>query len=51
MKITGFYIVKDKYFEDMADPNLKMNKEGNRPHYYCFGDANTGYFSDNGEIH
>lgn len=44
MKITGFYIVKDKYFEDMADSNLKMNKDGNRPHYYCFGDANTGIY-------
>lgn len=44
MKITGFYIVKEKYFEDMADSNLKMNKEGNRPHYYCFGDVNTGIY-------
>ena len=28
----------------MADPNLKMNKDGNRPHYYCFRDGNTGVY-------
>ena len=38
MKKTGFYIVKDKFFEDMSDPYLKGNKAGNRLHYYCFED-------------
>ena len=41
MKKTGFYIIKDKFFEDMSDSYLKGNKEGNRPHYYCFEDTNT----------
>lgn len=39
MKKTGFYIIKDKFFEDMSDPYLKGNKDGNRPHYYCFEDT------------
>ena len=30
MKKTGFYIIKDKFFEDMPDPYLKGNKAGNR---------------------
>ena len=38
MKKTGFYIIKDKFFEDIPDPYLKENKAGNRPHYYCFKD-------------
>lgn len=29
MKKIGFYIIKDKFFEDMADPYLKSNKAGN----------------------
>lgn len=44
MKKTGFYIIKDKFFEDMPDPYLKGNKAGNRPHYYCFEDTNTNIF-------
>ena len=44
MKKTGFYIIKDKFFEGMADPYLKSNKAGNRPHYYCFEDTNTGIY-------
>ncbi len=44
MKKTGFYIINDKFFEDMADPYLKGNKVGNRPHYYCFEDTNTGIY-------
>ena len=31
MKKTGFYIIKDQFFEDMNDPYLKGNKSGNRP--------------------
>ena len=44
MKKTGFYIIKDKFFEDMPDPYLKGNKAGNRPHYYCFEDTTTGMY-------
>ena len=44
MKRTGFYIIKDRFFEDMSDPYLKGNKAGNRPHYYCFEDASTGIY-------
>ena len=41
MKKAGFYIIKDKFFEDMLDPYLKGNKAGNRPHYYCFEDISA----------
>ncbi len=44
MKKTGFYIIKDKFFDDMSDPYLKGNKEGNRPHYYCFEDTTSGIY-------
>ena len=44
MKKTGFYIIKDKFFEDMQDPYLKGNKAGNRPHYYCLEDTSTGIY-------
>lgn len=44
MKKTGFYIIKDKFFEDMPEPYLKGNKAGNRPHYYCFEDSSTGIY-------
>ena len=44
MKKTGFYIIKDKFFEDMSDPYLKGNKAGNRPHYYCFEDTGRGIY-------
>lgn len=44
MKKTGFYIIKDKFFEDMSDPYLKGNKSGNRPHYYCFEDKKEGIY-------
>ena len=44
MKKTGFYIIKDNFFTDMPDPYLKGNKAGNRPHYYCFEDSDTGIF-------
>lgn len=42
MKKTGFYIIKDAFFEDMAEPYLKGNKNGNRPHYYCYEDSASG---------
>ena len=38
MKRTGFYIIKDSFFEVIDDPYLKGNKEGYRPHYYCLED-------------
>lgn len=41
MVINGFYILKDEYFEIMQDPNLKNNKDGNRPFYYCLQDNNN----------
>ena len=44
MKKTGFYIIKDIFFEDMSDPYLKGNKAQTRPHYYCFEDTNTGIY-------
>lgn len=44
MKKTGFYIIKDRFFVDMQDPYLKRNKAGNRPHYYCVEDTNTGIY-------
>ena len=28
----------------MEDPYLKSNKEGNRPHYYCFKEDATGVY-------
>ena len=40
MKKTGFYIIKDQFFEDMNDPYLK----GNKSHYYCFEDSTTGIY-------
>ena len=52
MKKTGFYIIKDMFFGDMSDPYLKGNKEGNRPHYYCFEDTCTGiYWMIAGKVH
>ena len=44
MKKTGFYIIKEMFFEDMSDPFLKGNKGENRPHYYCFEDTHTGIY-------
>lgn len=28
----------------MEEPYLKGNKEGNRPHYYCYEDKGTGLY-------
>ena len=44
MEKHGFYIIKDSFFEYVKDPNLKGNKDGNRPHYYCFFDDSTGLY-------
>ena len=43
MEKTGFYIIKEQFFEDMADPYLKGNKQGNRPHYYTQPDVMSIY--------
>lgn len=40
----GFYIIKDKFFQDMNEPYLKGNKEASRPHYYCFKEEKTDMF-------
>ena len=44
MKKTGFYIIKEQFFIDAADPYLKGNKGENRPHYYCFKDTNNDVY-------
>ena len=44
MEKTGFYIIKDNFFDIVNDPFLKGNKQGNRPHYYCFEDLKTGVY-------
>ncbi len=44
MKRTGFYIIEDKFFEDMPDPYLKGNKKESRPHYYCLEDKVEGIY-------
>lgn len=44
MKKSGFYAIKDKFFEDMKEQYLKSNKLGRRLHYYCFEDSNAGIF-------
>lgn len=33
LKERGFYVIRDKFFEDFPDPYLKGNKEERRPHY------------------
>lgn len=44
MKKCGFYIISDKYFQEMKDPNLKGNKDENRPFYYCLKDDTDGIY-------
>lgn len=44
MKKTGFYIIKDSFFDDMDEPYLKGNKKGNRSYCYCFEDATSGLY-------
>lgn len=44
MEKSGFYIIKDRFFQDMSDPYLKGNKDANRPHYYCFQDTKNGLY-------
>ena len=44
MEKTGFYIIKDNFFDIVNDPFLNGNKQGNRSHYYCFEDLKTGIY-------
>jgi hypothetical protein len=37
----GIYKIKDQFFEDFPDENLKDNKGENRPCYFCFRDTKT----------
>ena len=40
---NAFYVIDvidERYFRDFPDPYLKGNKDGSRPHYYCFEDRN-----------
>ena len=41
---SGFYIINDEFFNVVSDKYLKDNKDGNRPHYYCFEDDVTGIY-------
>lgn len=40
MQTYGIYIIKDSYFDDFPDKNLKQNKGENRPCYYAIKDEN-----------
>ena len=44
MEVSGFYIIKDEFFDTFNDKYLKGNKSGNRPHYYCFKDDGRDIF-------
>lgn len=39
MENGGIYLIKDEFFEMVADSNLKINSGKKRPHYYCFKDS------------
>ncbi len=41
---NGILYNKRCFFDDMDEPYLKGNKEGNRPHYYCYEDSVTGLY-------
>lgn len=38
MKLHGFYLLKNEFFDLIRDPYLKSNKNGKRPFYYCLKD-------------
>jgi len=44
LKKTGFYVISDRFFQEVNDPYLKGNKQGNRPHYYCLQDTSDGIY-------
>lgn len=35
VKINHFYIISDDFFKRFPDPNLRQNKEENRPNYFA----------------
>ena len=37
----GIYKIKEQFFEDFPDENLKKNKGENRPCYFCFKDTKS----------
>lgn len=39
-KLYYFYTIKDSFFIDYPDSNLKSNKNQKRPFYYCLKDEN-----------
>lgn len=41
---NGILYYKRWIFNQINDPFLKGNKKGNRPHYYCFKESNTGIY-------
>ena len=41
MQNRGIYKIKEQFFEDFPDENLKENKGENRPCYYCFRDVKS----------
>ncbi len=41
---SGFYIIKNSFFEKMSDPYLKGNKKQNRPHYYCLKEEDNDIY-------
>lgn len=44
MRNSGFYVIKDEFFEEIKDVNIKGNKSESRPHYYCFKDNSNGVY-------
>lgn len=43
-KLYHFYTIKDSFFQDFPDSNLKSNKQQKRPFYYCFKDDKGLYW-------
>lgn len=39
LKTFYFYTLKDSFFTDFPDPNLKQNKQQKRPFYICYQDS------------
>ena len=44
VKLHHFYTIKNSFFADFPDSNLKSNKQQKRPFYYCFKDSNGLYW-------
>jgi hypothetical protein len=39
--LNGLYTIKNDYFDDFPDINLKNNKNEKRPFYYCVKDEHN----------